>query len=44
MPPTKPASGEVPHSSGRNRVATSRTVTLLLIAVAVMLLFLWAPW
>jgi hypothetical protein len=34
----------VPHSSGRNQFATAKTLTILVIAVVLAMLFLWAPW
>lgn len=42
--PTHKAPGEVPVSSGRNKYATKRTMTIVFIALAVILLVLFVPW
>ncbi|WP_406624601.1 hypothetical protein [Acidovorax sp. SDU_ACID1] len=44
MQKAKTSSGQVPHSSGRNQFATAKTLTILVIAVVLAMLFLWAPW
>jgi hypothetical protein len=36
--------GGVPHSSGRNRFATKKTLTLILVVVGFLLVAVMVPW
>jgi hypothetical protein len=42
--PRSPSSGQVPHSSGRNRFATGRTVAVLGVIVGFLLIAIMVPW
>lgn len=44
MPQSPPSSGQVPHSSGRNRVATGRTVAVIAVVVGFLLIAIMVPW
>ena len=43
MPRSNPP-GAVPHSSGRNRFATKRTLTITLVVIGFLLVALMVPW
>lgn len=44
MPQSPPSSGQVPHSSGRNWVATGRTVAIIAVVVGFLLIAIMVPW
>ncbi|MDP4073840.1 hypothetical protein [Acidovorax sp. A1169] len=44
MPQSLQSSGQVPHSSGRNRVATGRTVAIIAVVVGFLPIAIMVPW
>ena len=47
-PPTmndsKKPHGAVPHSSGRNRFATQRSLAVMILIISILLVVIWVPW
>lgn len=41
-PPSRPDG--VPHSSGRNRSATQRSIAIAAVVIAFLLVAIWVPW
>ena len=42
-PSKKPHCG-VPHSSGRNRFATQRSLAVMILLISILLVVIWVPW
>ncbi len=44
MTTPSPPTGGVPHSSGRNRFATKRSLAIAAVVIAFLLIAIWVPW
>lgn len=42
--PLKKPHGAVPHSSGRNRFATQRSLAVMILLISILLVVIWVPW